>query len=101
MFGVNLKHNMEKQRITFEQLPEAIYNLSLELLEIKQLLTQRSTPAPTADNETPLTIQQAADFLNVSRQTIYQNIAKIPHRKRHGRLYFFKTELAEYLNRAV
>lgn len=78
----------------------------LDLIEARQaetlqLLRSTTNSQPTTDDETPLTVQQAADFLNVSRQTVYQNIAKIPHRKRHGRLYFFKAELAEYLNKAV
>ena len=92
---------MDKPTLTFDQLPEAVYKLYLDIQEIKRLLSQQPAPATAADDEAPLTIQQAAEFLNVSRQTIYQNIAKIPHRKRHGRLYFFKSELSEYLNRAV
>lgn len=52
-------------------------------------------------DETPLDVVQAADFLNVSKQTIYQNIGRIPHRKRHGKLYFFRPELAEYLNKGL
>ena len=50
------------------------------------------------DEGTPLNVEQAAEFLGVSKQTIYQNIARLPKRKRFGRLYFFRSELAEYLN---
>lgn len=55
-----------------------------------------TTPAP--DEETPLTVVEASKFLGVSKQTVYQNITRIPHKKRFGRLYFFRSQLTEYLN---
>lgn len=85
----------------FEPIDNRLSNLEALVLETLQLLRSLNSSQPVTDEDLPLTIQQAADFLNVSRQTIYQNIAKIPHRKRHGRLYFFRTELAEYLNISV
>lgn len=53
---------------------------------------------PGPDEEKPLSVGQAAEFLNISEQTVYQNVKKIPHKKRFGRLYFYRAELAEYLN---
>jgi|GEM_PF-3911746 len=50
------------------------------------------------DEETPLTVQQAADFLGIAPQTVYQRIKELPHKKRFGRLYFFRSQLNEYLN---
>ncbi|MFD2937253.1 helix-turn-helix domain-containing protein [Spirosoma flavum] len=86
----------------FEPINERLTNLEALALEMLQLLRKtENNPATAPDDEAPLTIKQAAEFLNVSRQTIYQNIAKIPHRKRHGRLYFFKSELLDYLSKAV
>ena len=87
--------------IDFEKLQEDISITRQMVQTLIEQLHQKPLTAAKTDDETPLSIQQAAEFLNVSRQTIYQNIAKIPHRKRHGRLYFFRTELADYLNRAV
>lgn len=86
--------------IDFQKIQDDVF-ITRQMVEtlLERLNHQAPTQTPS-DNETPCTIQQAAEFLNVSRQTIYQNIAKIPHRKRHGRLYFFKTELAAYLNEA-
>jgi excisionase family DNA binding protein len=86
----------------FEPINDRLTNLEALALEMLQLLRQTANgPTSAVDENLPLTIQQAAEFLNVSQQTIYQNIARIPHRKRHRRLYFFKPELSEYLNRAV
>ena len=44
-----------------------------------------------------LNIKQASEFLGVADQTIYQNIKKIPHSKRFGKLYFLRSELEQYL----
>lgn len=42
-------------------------------------------------------VKQAAEFLGVSQHTIYNNIRKIPHAKRLGRLYFLRSELEGYI----
>ncbi|WP_345245646.1 helix-turn-helix domain-containing protein [Nibrella saemangeumensis] len=60
-------------------------------------ISSHSTPTSINEDQ-PLPVKEAADFLGVAPQTIYQNIDRIPHRKRFGRLYFFKVELLEYLN---
>jgi predicted DNA-binding protein YlxM (UPF0122 family) len=88
--------------IDFEKL-QADVATTRQMVEalLGQLNQQPKIANTTEEDNLPLSIQQAADFLNISRQTIYQNIARIPHRKRHGRLYFFKNELSDYLNKAV
>ncbi len=58
----------------------------------------RPTTAQTDNEEVPLNVEGAAEFLGITKQTVYQNIDKIPHRKRFGRLYFFRAELLAYLN---
>ena len=57
----------------------------------------QSQPTTAKNSDEHLTIKQAAEFLEVSQQTIYQNIKKIPHAKRFGKLYFLRSELEEYL----
>ena len=49
--------------------------------------------------EQPLTIQEAAQFLNLTVPTIYSKVSKgeLPVMKRSKRLYFSSTELMEYL----
>ena len=81
----------------FQPINARLNNLEALTLEVLQLL-RSGAAAPATDEETPLNVEQAAEFLGVSKQTIYQNIARLPKKKRFGRLYFFRSELAEYLN---
>lgn len=86
--------------IDFQKIQEdaaATRQMVNQLLEYINKLPTSATSQTSGD--TPLNVAQAADFLNVSKQTIYQNINQIPHRKRHGKLYFFRNELTEYLNK--
>ncbi|GAA4399826.1 excisionase family DNA-binding protein [Nibrella viscosa] len=90
---------MENVPITHDALPAAVYLLRQEVSELKQLLANTSAnPANPDADERPLSVKEAAEFLGIAPQTVYQNIDKIPHRKRFGRLFFFKSELLEYLN---
>ena len=88
---------MQKQTLSFDQLPAAICQMGLELIEIKRLLTEQPSNVILADDAKPVDVNTAANFLGISRQTVYQNIDKIPHKKRFGRLYFFIPELTEYV----
>jgi excisionase family DNA binding protein len=87
--------------LTFEQLPEAVTMLSKEINEIKKLLTlkQEMQQPATEPRDQLLTIQEAAEFLNLSVATIYSKVSKceIPVMKRSKRLYFSRTELTEYI----
>jgi excisionase family DNA binding protein len=60
--------------------------------------TQESKPT-TEQPEQLLTIQEAAQFLNLTVPTIYSKVSKgeLPVMKRSKRLYFSSTELMEYL----
>lgn len=53
----------------------------------------------TEQPEQLLTIQEAAQFLNLTVPTIYGKVSKgeLPVMKRSKRLYFSRTELMEYL----
>lgn len=80
----------------FEPINARLNNLEALTLEVLQLL-RSAAPSPASIDESPLSVQQAAEFLDISKQTVYQNIDKIPHKKRFGRLYFLKSELVAYL----
>ena len=67
------------------------------LLEMRDDLT--AAPAPAADDF--LSLKEAAEFLSVAPQTIYQNIKRIPHHKRFGKLYFKRSELVAYLEQGA
>ncbi|NLN95174.1 MAG: helix-turn-helix domain-containing protein [Bacteroidales bacterium] len=84
--------------LTFDRLPEAVTMLISEVSEIKQLLIEQQ-PLPPEPTERFLTIQEAAEFLNLTVPTLYSKVHKrqIPVMKQGKRLYFSSTELMEYL----
>ena len=88
-----------KQEITFEQLPQAVAMLTKEISEIKQLLLQKSDQKPVTPTENLLTVQEAANFLNLSVPTVYSKVSKgeLPVMKRGKKLHFSNTELMLYL----
>lgn len=62
-------------------------------LEIK-----KSESRDFQQNHSTLDIVEAAQLLKVSKQTIYQNIKSIPHRKIFGRLVFLRDELLQFID---
>ena len=68
---------------------------------LENLLIEMRDSLPAAPTDTLaddfLSLKEAAEFLSVAPQTIYQNIKKIPHQKRFGKLYFKRSGLVEYL----
>lgn len=66
----------------------------------KALVENQSQPNDSnLQPEQLLTVQQTAEFLNLSVQTIYSKVSKgeLPVMKRAKQLYFSSTELMEYL----
>ncbi len=61
--------------------------------------TTSQTVEPNNQTEQLLTIQEAAEFLNLTVPTMYSKVSKreIPCMKRSKRLYFSRTELLNYL----
>jgi hypothetical protein len=84
--------------IDFKKLLDDISSTRQMVQTLLDHLSQQPSGESTPAQEKPLNVHQAASFLKVSPQTVYQNIGKIPHRKRHGRLYFYENELAAYLD---
>jgi len=87
-----------EQTLTFDQLPNAVELLTKEVSELKRLLIQKQAP-PTTQPEQPFNIQEAAELLGLTVPTIYSKVSKreLPVVKRGKRLYFFRSELLEYL----
>jgi excisionase family DNA binding protein len=83
--------------ITFDQLPEAVSKLHEKLNIIEQLL--REAGNHDSDIDELLTISQAAKFLSLSTPTLYSKVSRkeIPVNKQGKRLYFYKSELAEWI----
>lgn len=85
--------------ISFENLPQAVNQLNKKLDVIEKLLLENGKQQTQNQPEDLLTVQQAAKFLTLSKPTIYSKCSRneLPYMKRGKRLYFSKTELAEYL----
>lgn len=83
--------------ITFDQLPQAVSQLHNRLSHIEHLL--QNVNHPPANKDELLTISQAAQFLNLSIPTIYGKVSRkeIPVNKQGKRLYFYKSELADWI----
>jgi len=75
--------------------------IETRLIRIEALLTdlkQNPTIAPEPPEQL-LTIQEAAEFLNLAVPTVYSNVSKskLPFMKRGNRLYFSRAELMAYI----
>ena len=87
-----------------EQNQNPFFVLHQELLEQRQLIEK------LIFNQTPLNVQHdankyecgvevACQVTGLKRQTIYQRIKDIPHKRLHGKLYFCRAELQAYIKR--
>ena len=81
--------------VDLEKMQRDVANCLTLLQEIRE--NRNGETLTVQEEEKPIGINEAADFLGVRRQTVYQSISKLKHRKRFGKLYFFKSELLEYL----
>ena len=81
--------------IDFQQMQDDVTTTKEAVFMIREQIKQGLTQGT---DEKPFTVGEAAEFLGIAEQTIYQNIKKVPHRKRFGRLYFFKSELLAYID---
>ena len=76
--------------------------IEARLRSIENLIINLKQPDKVESKEQPeklLTVQEAAQFLNLTVATMYSKVSKgeLPVMKRSKRLYFSSTELMEYL----
>lgn len=83
--------------ITFEQLPSAVSQLHEKLINIEQILLNQENGQTHEDQI--LTIQKAAELINLSVPTIYGLVQRraIPVSKQGKRLYFSRDELIAWI----
>ena len=80
----------------FEEIESRLCSIENLILDLKHEPKQaENTELP----ETPIPIQEAAQFLNLTVPTMYSKVSKgeVPVTKRGKRLYFFRSELLGYL----
>ena len=79
----------------FAEIVERLHNIEGFLLALDEKLT--TTPPQPTTGKRYLTAKEAAEFLGIKQQTLYQNIEKIPSIKKHGKLFFVEAELIAYM----
>ena len=86
-----------KNTLTFDQLPEAISKIQDKLDNIELLLLQQQEQPREQDEIMPVT--KAAIFLNLAVPTVYSKVCRkeLPVNKRGKRLYFYRSELTEWI----
>ncbi len=88
-----------KEKLSFDQLPTAVTELTNEISELKRLIVEKGENHSTETPEQFLTIQEASQLLNLTVPTLYSKVSRreLPVMKRGKRLYFSKTELIDYI----
>jgi excisionase family DNA binding protein len=78
--------------------PFELIERRLKTLE-ELILDLKSQPKEQADNDVFFGVKEAAEYLNLTVSTVYQNAlkGKLPVIKRGKKLYFSKKELTAYL----
>ena len=85
--------------LSFDSLPKAVSQLSEKLDRLEKLLLEKQDLPPVETPDQLFTIDEAAEFLNLSKPTLYSKASRgeLPFMKRSKRLYFSRLELLDYL----
>ena len=80
----------------FEVIEARLSSIENLILDLKH---QPKQVEPTEHSDKLLTIQQAAEFLNLAVPTLYSKVSKgeLPVMKRSKRLYFSRIQLMDYI----
>jgi excisionase family DNA binding protein len=86
------------KQFTFEQIPQAVTEIYEKLNAVHELLLNQSDLS-CLTTDSPLTIDQAAEFLSLSKYTLYGLVQRreVPFAKRGKRLYFTKADLTDWV----
>lgn len=79
----------------FENLDKRLSNIENLLLDIKHEPQHKSQP----ESDNPLNIKDVSELTGYTKPTIYGYCQRneIPHNKKNGRLFFFKSEIIEWI----
>ena len=85
------------ESLSFDQLPKIVLQLTNEVLELKKILLQNVEPQQENDN--PLNIKEVAILTGLTVPTLYGYCQRneIPFNKKGNRLYFFKSEILDWI----
>jgi excisionase family DNA binding protein len=91
---------MENPKLSFDQLPQLVYDQSRQIEELKHLFLKYFDGQQVQELDVPnMDIHGAAEFLKLKVPTIYSKVSKgeLPAMKRGKRLYFSRFDLTAYL----
>ena len=85
------------EALKFENLPSAVAELQKGQSELKALLLQKAEPQP--EIETPIQLDEVVPITGLTKPTLYGYVqrSEIPYHKKGNRLYFFKSEIIEWI----
>ena len=83
--------------LKFENLPNAVAELQKGQSEILALLSNKAEPQP--EIETPIQLDEVVPITGLTKPTLYGYVQrnKIPYHKKGNRLYFFKSEIIDWI----
>lgn len=87
------------QKISFNDLPEAVSLINEKLDSLQRMLAQRIGPEQSTPQDKLLSVKETACFLRLTVPTVYSKVSRgeLPAMKQGNRLYFSMPELAKYL----
>ena len=87
------------EKVSFENLPQAVSLLLEKVDSLEQLLKSQQTIISKAPSDRPMSITEAAKFVNLTVPTLYGFVSKrtIPFSKVGKRLYFSEIELTSWI----
>lgn len=85
------------ETLKFEQLPNVVATLTNEVRELKALLLNKAEPQP--EIETPIQLDEVVPITGLTKPTLYGYVQRneIPYHKKGNRLYFFKSEIIDWI----
>ncbi len=83
--------------LSFDQLPNVVAELQRGQNEILALLSNKAKPQP--EIETPINLNEVSKITGLTKPTLYGYVQRneIPHNKKGNRLYFFKSEIIDWI----
>ena len=89
---------MTKEIITFEQLPQAVSELTTQVMELRNMVSSLQPQVPTEKHRI-IGIDDACIITQKAKPTIYTLARKglIPAYKRGKKLYFYEDELLKWI----
>lgn len=85
------------QTLKFENLPSAVAELQKGQSELKALLLKKAEPQP--EIETPIKLDEVVAITGLTKPTLYAYVQRneISYHKKGNRLYFFKSEIIDWI----